>query len=181
MPAAIREWVKNTYGLWRSAILNFAVKRDTCQDGQKMHWTSSKQIKAVPAKPQNWSVPHLPMRSRTPSIMTVPGRVGCYEKTMLGVWRCADIGYCCKMAPLRLPKVASNRFMVFEDQFIPKKFEIYLFPTFLPRCALRGLGPGPRLFGSVSKTLLVWGGVAIPDFAVKWLPCGCQKLHPTIL
>ena len=59
------------------------------------------------------------------------------------------------MAPLRLPKVASNRFMEFEDQFIPEKIEIYVFPTLMPRCALRGLGLGPGLFGRVSETLLV--------------------------
>ena len=180
MRTAIRERVKNMYGLWRCAILNCAVKWDTW-DCQKMHWTSSKQIKAVPAKPQNWSVPHLPTLSRTASIMTVHGRVGCYVKTMLGLWRCSDIRYCCKMAPLQLPKVASNRFMEFEDHFIHKKLEIYLFPTLMPRCALRGLGLGPGLFGRVSETLLVWGGVATSDFAVKWLPCSCQKLHPTVL
>jgi hypothetical protein len=27
---------------------------------------------------------------------------------------------------------------------------------------------------------LVRASVPLSDFAVKWLPCGCQKLHPTV-
>ena len=59
------------------------------------------------------------------------------------------------MAPLQLPKVASNRFMVFADQFLRKELEIYSFATFLPRYKHHRVGPGLRLIGSMSKTHLV--------------------------
>jgi hypothetical protein len=95
-------------------------------------------------------------------------------------WWCADYEFCCKIAPLRLPKVASNRFMVFADEFIANKTEKYSLTTFLPGNTLNRLGLSPRRFGKAEEIHFECGGVPIPDFAGKWLPCGCQKLHRTV-
>jgi hypothetical protein len=46
--------------------------------------------------------------------------------------RCAVVGFCCKMAPLRLPKVASNRFLTIGDQNKREKTEkkyMFLIPA----------------------------------------------------
>ena len=59
------------------------------------------------------------------------------------------------MTPLRLPKVASNRFMVFAGKLLRKELEIYSFATFVPRYKLHRVGSGLRLIGGVSKTHLV--------------------------
>ena len=38
------------------------------------------------------------------------------EEKTLSLGMCAVVGICCKMAPLQLPKVASNRFLAPTDQ-----------------------------------------------------------------
>ena len=38
------------------------------------------------------------------------------EKINFSSGKCAAVGFCCKMTPLRLPKVASNRFLAPTDQ-----------------------------------------------------------------
>jgi hypothetical protein len=50
------------------------------------------------------------------------------EKNSFSLGMCAVVGFCCKMAPLRLPKVASNRFLAVGDQIKGEKSEKkYLF------------------------------------------------------
>ena len=61
-----------------------------------------------------------------------------------------------------------------------KRKEIYSFSTFLPRNVFHRLGLGPQLCGKASETPFICGDVPIPNIAVKWLPCGCQKLHRTV-
>jgi hypothetical protein len=46
-------------------------------------------------------------------------------KNNFGSGRCAVVGFCCKMAPLRLPKVASNRFLAFGDKSRHENTEKY--------------------------------------------------------
>jgi hypothetical protein len=49
-------------------------------------------------------------------------------KNTFSLGRCAVVGFCCIMAPLRLPKVASNRFLAFGDKSRPENTEKkYLF------------------------------------------------------
>jgi hypothetical protein len=45
------------------------------------------------------------------------------ENNTFSLGRCAIVGFCCKMAPLWLPKVAPNRFLAFGDQTKSEKPE----------------------------------------------------------
>jgi hypothetical protein len=52
------------------------------------------------------------------------------QKINFSSGKCAAVGFCRKMAPLRLPKVASNRFLAFGYKTSPEKSEkYYLFPV----------------------------------------------------
>jgi hypothetical protein len=37
-----------------------------------------------------------------------------------------------------------------------------------------------RIMAGTEKLILVRASVPLSDFAVKWLPCGCQKWHPIV-
>jgi len=52
------------------------------------------------------------------------------KKDTFSLGRCAIVGFSSKMAPLRLPKVASNRFLAFGDKIKCAKPKI----LFIPRC-----------------------------------------------
>jgi hypothetical protein len=85
------------------------------------------------------------------------------------------------MAPLRLPKVASNRFRAFGDQTKSERTEKKLF---IPRCCPYSDSAARDyavcIMAERKKILLVSAGVPLSEFAVQWLPCGCQKLHPNV-
>jgi hypothetical protein len=94
--------------------------------------------------------------------------------------RCAVDVFCSKMAPLRLPKVAFNRFLAFRDKTKSEKTEKkYLFLV-----AARTLTLWVRsMLGAPwrnKKYTFCLGWCAVVVLAVKWLPCGCQKLHSTV-
>ena len=91
------------------------------------------------------------------------------------------MNFAVKWLPCGCQKLLSTVLWYLDTNSRQKKMEFNSFPTFLPRCALHLLGLGPRPLRSVSETLLFLGGVPISNFAVKWLPCGCRKLHPTVL
>ena len=72
------------------------------------------------------TAPSLVLSVRT--MLSTPWR---NENNTFGPGRCAIVGLCCKMAPLRLPKVAPNRFLAFGDQ---TKSENRKKKLFVPRC-----------------------------------------------
>jgi hypothetical protein len=41
-------------------------------------------------------------------------------KRLFGLWRLTDLAFCCKMAPLRQPEVASNRFLAGKHKYSSK-------------------------------------------------------------
>jgi hypothetical protein len=97
------------------------------------------------------------------TMLSAPGR---NEKYTFGLARCAVVGYCCKMAPLQLPKVASNRFLAFGDKIKSVKTEKIVYSSLLPVLWLCALGLGCGHHGGTKKILLIWAGVPLSDFAV---------------
>jgi hypothetical protein len=53
-------------------------------------------------------------------------------KDTFSLGRCAVVVFCCKMAPLRLAKVASNRFLAFADKIKGEKTEKIIYSSLLP-------------------------------------------------
>jgi hypothetical protein len=85
-----------------------------------------------------------------------------------------------KWLPCGCQKLHRTVYTYLKTNSCRKKIEIYSFSTNLPRYGFHRLGLGPRLFGKASETRCICLGVPFPNIAVKWLPCGCQKLHRTV-
>jgi endogenous inhibitor of DNA gyrase (YacG/DUF329 family) len=94
--------------------------------------------------------------------------------------RCAVVQFGCKMAPLRLPKIASNRLLTNGDKIKVVKTGKKYFSLGDARTVTRWVRSRLGVPLGNKKILSVRAGVPFSDFAVKWLPCGCQKLHPTV-
>ena len=110
-----------------------------------------------------------------------PHQPGSVSVTLLFLGGVPIPNFAVKWLPCGCQKLLSTVLWYLDTNSSQKKMEFNSFPTFSPRCELHRLGLGPRPLCSVSETLLFLGGVPIPNFAVKWLPCGCQKLQPTVL
>ena len=92
------------------------------------------------------------------------------------MWWCADSENCCKMAPLRLTKVASNRIMAFEDEFMPEKNRNLFFFQIPAEVCIPSIGPRPTaMWYGIRDTFHMWW-CANSEFYLKMAPRGLPKV-----
>jgi hypothetical protein len=119
---------KNTFGLGRCAVVGFCRKMAPLRLPKvASHHFLAFGAKSTLQKSEKFYLLHLADQTGDTWIRTRPTVPWRGAEFKFGWCRCANVGFCCKRAPLRLPKVASNLFSVFGDKTTREKTENYYF------------------------------------------------------
>jgi hypothetical protein len=112
----------------------------------------------------------------TPWVWTKPRAQWRRANNTFGWCRCANVGFCCKLAPRQLPKVASNRFLAIGDQSTSEKSAKKY--SFLVATRTLTLWVGTMLSapGQNKKNTFSLGRCAVVGFCSKMAPLQLPKV-----